>query len=282
MRLATFNIYWLGGNQIQRTKDDLGRIAQVIAKLDADVLAFQEIVGVAQLQTILDQANTLTAREYKLFDANQKLLGAAKYGGQKVVVTYDAQRYELVAAAPISGGGKGLAFGLRLKGIVSGGQVTVVGVHLKSGQPSFTDLDSATKRTDQCQYLQDWVAGNKPVFPAPLPGEHVVILGDFNALYRSDNCKYDGVVRSLDPLREGPFADWWWQDPLADPAGGDRTTVYVERLLIDYVMLSPSLKERILKPPTIYAFDLDPEIGVADERLSDHRPVVVEVDISPQ
>ena len=93
----------------------------------------------------------------------------------------------------------------------------------------------------------------------------MVILGDFNALYRSDNSEYDGVVRSLDPLREGPMAKWWWQEPLADPAGGDRTTVYVERLLIDYVMLSPSLKERILKPPTIYAFDQDPEIGVAGD-----------------
>ena len=78
------------------------------------------------------------------------------------------------------------------------------------------------------------------------------------------------------------MAEWWWQEPLADPAGGDRTTVYVERLLIDYVMLSPSLKERILKPPTIYAFDQDPEIGAAGIRVSDHRLVVVEVDISPQ
>ena len=54
MKLATFNICWLGGSQIQRTEDDLGKIAQVIAKLDADVLAFQEIVGVTELQTILD------------------------------------------------------------------------------------------------------------------------------------------------------------------------------------------------------------------------------------
>jgi len=80
MRLATFNIYWLGGNQIQRTEEDLGLIARVIARLDADVLVFQEIVGVAQLQTILDQANNLTARDYKLFDADQKLLAACRRG----------------------------------------------------------------------------------------------------------------------------------------------------------------------------------------------------------
>jgi len=225
------------------------------------------------------QSTTNLARRRRLSD---RLLGAAKYGGQKVVVTYDAQRYELVAASPIGDYVGGFPFGLRLKGKdkVGGGQVTVVGVHLKSGQPSFTDLDSATKRADQCQYLQDWVAGNKPVFPAPLPGEHVVILGDFNALYRSDNPDFVGVVSSLDPLRKGPMAQWWWQEPLADPAGGDRTTSYLEHLLIDYVVLSPSLKERILKPPTIYAFDQDPEFGAAGLRVSDHRPVVVDIDIS--
>lgn len=54
--------------------------------------------------------------------------------------------------------------------------------------------------------------------------------------------------------------NWWWQKPLADPNGGDRTSSYVEHLLIDFVMLSPSLKDKITKPPTIYAFDKDPEI----------------------
>lgn len=52
--------------------------------------------------------------------------------------------------------------------------------------------------------------------------------------------------------------------------------------MIDYVMLSPSLKDRILQPPVIYAFDQDPKIAVAEERLSDHRPVWVEIDISPR
>jgi endonuclease/exonuclease/phosphatase family metal-dependent hydrolase len=172
-----------------------------------------------------------------------------------------------------------------LEALADSGQVTVVGVHLKSGQPSFTDANSAAKRKKQCQHLQDWVAGQKqadnPILPAPSPEEHVVILGDFNALLRSDNPGFAGVVASLAPLREGPLSQWWWQEPLADPVGGGRTTAYLEHLLIDHVMLSPSLKQHIGKPPTIHAFDQDPEIGVADERLSDHRPVMVEIDISP-
>ena len=285
MRLATFNICWLGGKKIQRTAGDLAAIAQVIAKLDADVVVFQEIVHSQVLQHILEVANASTARSYQLFDRNHHLLGVVKPPGQKVIAAYDERRYELLAASPIFGGVGRLPFGLRLRSVAGGGQVLVVGVHLKSGQPIFTDVASASTRKDQCRHLQDWVAGRKQaenlVFPAPLPDEHVVILGDFNALYRSDDSKLAGVVMSLGPLREDAMAEWWWQEPLADPAGGDRTTAYQEDLLIDYVMLSPSLKGRILHHPTIYAFDQDPEIGAAGEGVSDHRPVFVNVDISP-
>ena len=166
MRLATFNIYWLGNKlfvkmsgKAERTDDDWRRIAQVITRLNADVLAFQEIISKKELQTVLGLASSMTGRSYQPLNANKKLLGEAKPGGQKVIVTYDARHYELVAAAPISGGGKGLAFGLRLKGITGSEQVTVVGVHLKSGQPSFTDVKSATTRRKQCRHLQDWVTG---------------------------------------------------------------------------------------------------------------------------
>ncbi len=285
MRLATFNIYWLGANKIARTAEDLAHIAQVIAKLDADVVVFQEIVDVQVLQQVVDSANSLTGRTYQLFDKDHLLLGVGRPEDQKVVVTYDEQRYDLLAASPILGGVSRLPFGLSLKSLAGGGQVLVVGVHLKSGWPSFTDAKSAKTRKKQCKHLANWVAGKKkaknPILPAPEPGGHVVILGDFNALYQSDNAGFADVVASLDPLREEPMAQWRWQEPLADPAGGDRTTSYLEHLLIDYVMLSPSLMDRVVKYPTIYAFDQDPEIGVADVRVSDHRPVVVEIYISP-
>ena len=232
MRLATFNIYWLGGNQIQRTEDDLGKIAQVIAKLDADVLAFQEIVGVAQLQTILDQANGLTAARLPIVRCESEAAGCGEIWGP------EGRRH--VRRAALRAGGRSADLRRRERPRVwvtlerhsrrragPGGR----GAPQNRGQPSFTDQNSATTRALQCQHLADWVTGkkaaDKEVIPAPLPDEHVVILGDFNALYRSDNSEYDGVVRSLDPLRKGPMAEWWWQGPLADPAGGDRTTVYV-------------------------------------------------------
>jgi len=289
MKLATFNIFWLGGDKIERTAEDKSLIARVIAKLDADVVVFQEIVDPKVLQEIIDSASGTTSRSYRLYDHDNQLLGVGKGkdqpASQKVVATYDERGYELVAASPIFGGVGRLPFGLRVRSVADEGGVLVVGVHFQSGYPSFTDKADAEKRKNQCQHLADWIAGQKvapnPKLPMPLPDEHVVILGDFNALYDSNEPTYAGVVASLHPLREGQMAEWWWKEPLADPAGGDRSTSYLEHLLIDFVMLSPSLKGRMIRPPTIYAFDRDPDIGVADERVSDHRPVFVEVDISP-
>jgi len=284
MKLATFNICWLGGDQVPRTEEDKSLIAKVIAKLDADAIVFQEIVDPEVLEHILNEVNDITSRTYRLYD-NDRLLGLPGKR-QKVVATYDGRGYELTSASPVSGGEGRLPYGLRLRRVTDGAQISIVGVHFQSGYPDFLDEQDAARRRRQCQHLADWVAGaeddSNPDFPGPLPNEHVVILGDFNALYDSDQTGYDVVVESLDPLREEHMAEWWWEKPLPDPAGGDHSTSYLERLLIDFVMLSPSLRDRIVKPPTIYAFDRDAEIGASGVRISDHRPVVVEIDISPR
>jgi endonuclease/exonuclease/phosphatase family metal-dependent hydrolase len=303
MKLATFNIYWLGNDEFvskpesegkERTEADWLLIARVISKLDADVIAFQEIVSLEELQKVFDLAvaHNLTSRSYRIHDQQGEMLGTGASGPQKVVLAYDEKQYALMAASPIFGGVGRLPFGLRVRNKSDGGQVLVIGVHFKSGQPLFDNVPSADKRKLQCQHLADWAAGLKEngnlVFPKPAADELIVILGDFNALYElepNQPSNWDVIVESLDPLRDGHMNEWWWQKPLADPAGGGRTTSYVERFLIDFVMLSPSLKNRIVQQPTIYAYDQDAEItnNFATEvayRVSDHRPVHFEIDVS--
>ena len=295
MKLATFNIYWLGKKEkIVRADADRALIAQVLSGMDADVIAFQEIVDPAELQKIIDLTNNLKPnRSYRTYDKNNQLLGTGENWDQKVVVAFDERQYELVAASPILGGAKRLPFGLRVRSLVDGGQALVIGVHFKSGQPAFEDAASAEVRRLQCQHLADWIAGAheavNSVLPRPVHNEHVVILGDFNALYELEPHQPEEwriVVESLAPLRQAHMKDWWWEKPEADPAGGGRVTAYTEDLLIDFVMLSPSLKNRIAYSPTIYAYDKDPEIigSPAKDvryRVSDHRPVCVAVDVSP-
>src|SRR6185295_1311685 len=171
------------------------------------------------------------------------------------------------------------------------GEFLVIGVHFKSGQPLFDDESSAEKRAHQCRHLADWVAGlkteNNSKLPKPGEQENIAILGDFNAICQLEAGQPESwqiIVDSLDTLRKAPMDGWTWEIPLADPNGGDRTSSYLEHLLIDFIMLSPSLKDRVITPPTIYAFDRDPDItGPATQplayRVSDHRPVYVELDL---
>jgi endonuclease/exonuclease/phosphatase family metal-dependent hydrolase len=295
MKLATFNIYWLGNErfsemsgQLARTADDWALIARVISKLNADVLAFQEIVSLAELREVLDRVTDITSRQYRFLDDDGGLLGTDKSGDQKVVIAYDETRYDLIEASPIFGGTGRLPFAVRVRSKDDGGEVLVVGVHFKSGQPAFADEQSAVKRKLQCQHLADWVAGLKrevnPKLPQPTPGDRVVILGDFNALKELSEHQpqnWQIIVDSLDPLRDGHMASWVWPQPVPQPTDADPSTSYIEQLLIDFVILSPSLHDRVIQGPVIYAYDRDPAItaeGEVELRVSDHRPVWIEID----
>jgi endonuclease/exonuclease/phosphatase family metal-dependent hydrolase len=299
MKLATFNVCWLGNERFakmtglkDRDEDDWLSIARVIAKLDADIIVFQEIVNLAELQNILTLVQGFNSRQYQMFDHDKRMLGTGSSKDQKVLIAYDQQKYKLVAASPIFGCKGRVPFAVRLRSVFDGKEILIVGVHFKSGQPYFDDQSSAVKRTHQCQHLADWIAGKQtesnPVFPQPAPDERVAILGDFNAISELEPDQPPGwqlVVDSLDPLREEHLQEWSWEKPAADPIfGGERATAYLDRLLIDHVMLSPSLKTRMTQRPTIYAYDRDPSItsqsvnGV-EFRVSDHRPVHLELDV---
>ena len=291
MKLATFNIYWLGGEKIKRKDSEENKIGQTIAKVDADVIGFQEVIRAEDLQRIIDHANVISGRNYQIKNESGEWLSPnSKY--MRTAIAYDQDKVELKQGAEI----KGLHFMLRKPYVVhvidnhSGAELDIIAVHLQSGNPEFDNDEDAQKRTNQCVHLADWISGNlqdkNPDFPKPT-SENQIVLGDFNALndLNISNVAFDiqepkVSYDSLEPLRQGVFADWHWPAPKADPDGGGQFSVYGEKLLIDFIMFSPQLKDKISKQPEIYAFDLDPEIGIADKRISDHRPVVAELTFS--
>jgi endonuclease/exonuclease/phosphatase family metal-dependent hydrolase len=292
LKLATFNIFWLGNeefpqraHQDPRGEDDWQSIARVLSKVNADVIAFEEIVSTDELQHVLDITRDLVGRRYEIHDKEGNLLGTDF--SQKVVLAYDVEKFDLTAASAIFGGPTRHPFGVRLRRKNQPGEFLVIGVHFKSGQPEFDDAESAKKRVLQCQNVSDWVAGLKmdlnPKLQKPGDEENIVILGDFNALCQLEADQppqWKIIVDSLDALRNKPMDTWSWPLPLADPNGGDRTTSFLERYLIDFIMLSPSLKDKVITPPTIYAYDHDPDIPQSlNYRISDHRPVYVELDL---
>lgn len=296
MRVATWNIYWLGersDDKIIRSAEDLQVIADVIKTVSPDVMAFQEIVNPDVLQDILTRAHG-DAGDYVIRADDGIWLTSDSdptkptSNLQKVFLCLNRKTIEFVQGAAIRGGPPGRKpYAALLRDRSSGTEFVVVAVHLRSGFPDFLGADDAAVRQKEATAVANWLSGEaaakNPSFPQPTSAI-VMLLGDFNA-------ERDDPNQSLDPLRAGPLANWSWNDP--SPDAGQRTTAIDDGYVIDFIMLSPDASERVTQPPTVYAFDHDPQLGgparfhvgangsgrLRDYRVSDHRPVIATLDL---
>src|SRR5689334_11121661 len=81
VRVATFNVFWLGAaeaDRIPRTARDEEDLVTVLRLLDADALVFQEIVDVTLLESLLLRAGAPAAdrhpRRYRVRDEQGRVL----------------------------------------------------------------------------------------------------------------------------------------------------------------------------------------------------------------
>jgi len=154
-----------------------------------------------------------------------------------------------------------------------------VAVHLRSGFPVFLDNDDADFRKQEVALLTRRVGGQaqteNPSYQKP-DSDNIIILGDFNAEMNDPN-------KSLNDFRQGIFSDWIWNNPKAD--GNHYETAIDDHYVIDFIMLSPALQNKIILSPTVYAWDYDSNLGGAEKfhsglngglknyGVSDHRPI---------
>jgi endonuclease/exonuclease/phosphatase family metal-dependent hydrolase len=137
MRIATWNIYWLGersGGKIQRDAEDLELIAQVLENVSADVLAFQEIVAPAVLETILKMTGG-SQRDYSIradggpWFSSTSNPDSASNNYQKIFLAIDRERVEFLGGASIRDGPRGRKpYAARLRDRSSGTEFVVVAV----------------------------------------------------------------------------------------------------------------------------------------------------------
>lgn len=263
LRAATFNVFWFGASASEKTVRGPGDellLGDVVRRLDADFVVFQEIVAVERLESLLAQG---PGRRWSLRDEAGRIVTSADPQSErfptdlKIVLGYDPDVLEVVRFSPLryrgAPAGTRRALIAHLRHRMSGWGLTAVGVHFKSG-PLGAGLEdrAAQKRAAECRALAAWLSGHEPSQLGPLarpPTDDVVVMGDFNA--RRDHW-------SLHRLREGPLATWTWHEPRFPDQPGEAWTSWLERAVIDHVITSPSLTARIAEPPAVYAFDLDP------------------------
>ncbi|HEX8674684.1 MAG TPA: hypothetical protein VF710_22475, partial [Longimicrobium sp.] len=151
----------------------------------------------------------------------------------------------------------------RLNERATGKEVLAILVHPKSS--AFTDPDGIKQRTQTFEAVVGFLADPPPEF-RDLPA---FVFGDLNSLAGS-------------PEQAPLVAQDGWRvlAPTVVPAGAGVWTTNLDREVIDYFVLSPTIA--VSDGPTIIAYDRDTAIndpgGSTDsvmKRLSDHRPVWV-------
>ena len=296
MRLATWNIYWLGERaeqEITRSESDYELIARVIRKLAPDVLALEEIVDPLLMEHILNLANG-EGRDYVIKSGDSNWLTSDRKpvdpnnGYQKPFLCINNATTEFVHGAAIRGGPSGRRpYAARLRERSSGKEFVAVVAHLRSGYPDFLGEGDAAERLKEVGALTLWLGGNATAennnFPEP-GTDDVVIMGDFNAEMNDPN-------HSLAPLRTDHMANWSWTQPATDGNHWETAIYGNDRYVIDFILFSESLAQKITSQPKVYAWDHDPAMGGSEVfhygpngtgnlrgyGVSDHRPVIAEV-----
>lgn len=264
LKLATWNIAWLTlrpvGDPIlprnlpRRDASDLDRLAAYAARLDADIVALQEIDGAPAASRVFDSG------AYRFFLAGEddvQRTGFAVKRGLNVRQNPDLAGLDLRPSARFS-----LRRGTDITVEAPGGTLRLLSVHLNAGCRDASiappDGDECADLGRQARVLADWIAARQQ------EGVAFAILGDFN---RRIGGPTDGFLRALAPAGGLLRANAGTSNPCWSDAQGGRP-------FIDHILLGPAAAPLLVADSLrvlVYA-----ERGAEwRDRLSDHCPVSI-------
>lgn len=241
-RILTYNVHRCVGTD---RRLDVGRVAEVIARLQPDIVALQELdVGRARTGGV-DQAHQIARRLKMAFHFHPALRVEEELYGDAILTTYPER---LVQTGPLPGHPaiprlepRGAVW---LAAEIEGKAVQIINTHL-----------GLVPKEQQIQ--ASWLAG--PAWLGhPMRQGPSILLGDFNAtassvVYRT-LCAKLAAARRLSPSRSATSTF-----PSALPV-----------LRIDHIFVSPEIKvENVFAP-------FDPLTRIA----SDHLPLVMDFSVS--
>lgn len=242
-------------------------IADVLKKLDADVVGFQEIENEAVLKAMVSEYLPDMGYEYVAVPLTNDSRGI-KLGiiSRLPVISITSYRWQTLNHPDTDQTWRFARDLFHAKLQTKQGKIlNVFVVHLKSKGSRDGDPQSVKWRTSEAtrirQIIGDMIANN--------PDELVVLMGDYNS--KPDE---PATMKLLSPADDGSavMSDCHSSIPMED-----RTTYPSERFpnsVIDFILTSPALTAKLV--PGSAAIFNEPELI----KGSDHLPVVAEFDMS--
>ncbi len=259
LKVATWNMEWLtarpaGGPDLPddaapKRDDDIRTLARYAARLDAAVVALQEVDTPALVARIFPPD-----RYQVLITADPVVQKVALVVRRGIAVIRHPDLVALDVAAP---GRRRLRSGLDVTLTLDGRPLRLLAVHLKSGcwdgPLQGSTRDACVDLTRQLPVLQAWIGARR--------GEGVpfLVLGDFNRRLKSG----DALLAGLDAAA-----------PLAVATAGHASPCWGGEDFIDQILAGGPARQW-LRPSSLRVLvyrETDPALK---ERLSDHCPVSV-------
>ena len=254
IKIATWNIEHLrdgvGEPPSRRTEEDFRGLRQHAERLDADVVAVQEVENERALARVFDPAR------YRFFVSDRNHAQRTAFAVRKSI---SARRHPDLAAL---GAGGRLRHGVDIGISASGESLRLLSIHLKSfcfqGSVASLGKDACRKLAMQIPVLERWIDARAA------EGTPFAVLGDFNRRF------------------DAPGDDFWPRIDDGDPGhlklhratSGRRATCNGGRypLFIDHIVYGRLLAHRVVPG----SFE---ELVYAGTPLSDHCPVSVVLDM---
>ena len=262
LKLATWNIAWLTlrpasdpilpRDLVPRDAADFARLAGYAQRLDADIVALQEVDGPAAAARIFDPG------QYAFYfpdEADVQRSGFAVRWTLRVMRNPDLAALDLHPNARFS-----LRRGADIT-VESGGQrLRLVSIHLKAGcreerllPPSSPDCDSLSR---QAAILAEWIAARRR------EGVAFAIAGDFNRRLGAPGDTFLPLLERAAPLLRAT-------EGLSNPCWSG---VRKGQPFVDHILLGGGAERRWL-PDSLRVMVYAERGGEWRDRLSDHCPV---------
>jgi endonuclease/exonuclease/phosphatase family metal-dependent hydrolase len=253
VEIATWNVAWLHGQDgkgtIARREADYARLRAYAARLDADIVALQEVAGEDAAARVLDPAL------YAFAMSRERDTQRTGFAYKK---TLAVTRHPDVVELDVGGLRQGVDIGVR----VGSEELRLLAVHLKSG--CFGGAlgrggAACDKLRQQLPALEAWIDARER------EGVPFAVLGDFNRRLRAD----DEVWRELDDRAPVP-AD------LTLVTDGQRSRCWNGKYpdFIDHIVLDAQAAAWLV-PGSFEQLLYDEADARHREKLSDHCPISV-------